>query len=68
MHLLPSVIGFQMTVKNNNAAVLVFAFVGFLIGFKKWKVKFNSTDWKQPRYWHQYNWQIKLTCETKYCI
>ena len=29
-----------MTVKNNNAAVLVFAFVGFLIGFKKWKVKY----------------------------
>ena len=28
-----------MIVKNNNAAVLVFAFVGFLIGFKKWKVK-----------------------------
>lgn len=42
--------GFQMTVKNNNAAVLVFAFVGFLIGFKKWKVKYltlrigNSQD------------------------
>lgn len=39
-----------MTVKNNNAAVLVFAFIGFLIGFKEWKVKYlilrigNSQD------------------------
>ena len=29
-----------MTVKNNNAAILVFAFVGFLISSKKWKVKY----------------------------